>query len=122
MATTEFLYNGISYEDDIVHIPILSPMLKQLHLIFPTMFVPFILKHQIIFFIVTLGVTILCLILQAILTPYEAIPTYEKEVLEADFRDFFGSKTLKKRKSSNDETEHEYQKVDGKELEESKNT
>lgn len=116
MATSELIFNGISYEEDVIFIPFLTPLLKQLHLIFPTMFAPFVLKHQLIFVGITLGIAILSLILHAIFTPYDVMPTYEKEILEADFRDFFGSGSLKKRKLSND-VNHEYEPVGEKESE-----
>ena len=113
MATKELIYNGFSYEEDLVFIPIITPLLKKLHLIFPTMFTPFVLKHHIVFLSVCLLITIIVLILQCIFTALDAIPVYEKDILETDFRDFFGSKNLSKRKFSDEGDGKLYEKVSG---------
>jgi hypothetical protein len=54
MATKQFTYSGFSYDEDVIEIPIISFLVKKLHLLLPSMFAPVILKHQVILFLVSL--------------------------------------------------------------------
>lgn len=85
MATSEFIFNGISYEDDLVYIPVVTPVMKQLHLLFPTMFTPFVLKHQVIYLAVIIGVTIITLFIGKILGPVDSEADCESDILDLDF-------------------------------------
>jgi hypothetical protein len=56
MANSEFGFAGINLDEDTFEIPILTPILKILHMWLPTIFTPFILKVSLIFILTPLVV------------------------------------------------------------------
>jgi hypothetical protein len=56
MAKSEFGFAGINLDEDTLEIPILTPILKVLHMWLPTIFTPFILKVSLIFILTPLVV------------------------------------------------------------------
>ena len=56
MINQELKYEGLSYKDDIIHIPVLDSFLKVLHLAFPSLFVPFVTKLLVILLVCSLVV------------------------------------------------------------------
>lgn len=101
MATKEFVYSGFSYEEDVINIPILSNLMKKLHLIFPNMFLPLIIKHQFTIFLVSLILFFVFFFLQLMIKPEEV-----EFITEKDFFKIEAKSTKDKNKK-----ELNYQKV-----------
>lgn len=54
MAKRDLEFAGVNIEEDTIYIPFLTQIFKELHVYFPTLFHPFILKTMFIFGIIPL--------------------------------------------------------------------